>query len=147
LFDLVVGASSMYAGSWLDAAGAVFAENQALRWLADLAGFPPQAGGVFVQGGTLGNLAALVAARRPARTRLAACGRPAPRRWKFVCGAEAHSSLHQAARVMDVDVVTVPSVAGKLTGAALAATLDALGPGPGDGDGDGDGDAGVFAVV
>ena len=41
LFDLVVGASSIYGGSWLEGAGAVFAENQALRWIADLAGFPP----------------------------------------------------------------------------------------------------------
>jgi glutamate/tyrosine decarboxylase-like PLP-dependent enzyme len=138
MFDLVVGASSVYAGSWLDGAGAVFAENQALRWLADLAGFPPQAGGVFVQGGTVGNLSALVAARHRARARLAEHGRPAPPRWRFACGAEAHSSLYQAARVLDVDVVTVPSRAGKLTGGALAATLDALGP---------DDAAGVFAVV
>ena len=38
LFDLVVGASSIYGGSWLEGAGAVYAENQALRWIADLAG-------------------------------------------------------------------------------------------------------------
>ena len=37
MFDLLVGASSVYAGSWLEGAGAAFAENQALRWLADLA--------------------------------------------------------------------------------------------------------------
>ena len=30
LFDLVVGASSIYGGSWLEGAGAVYAENQAL---------------------------------------------------------------------------------------------------------------------
>ena len=40
LFDLVVGASSVYAGSWLEGAGAVHAENEALRWIADLAGLP-----------------------------------------------------------------------------------------------------------
>ncbi len=56
LFDLVVGASSIYGGSWLEGAGAAFAENQALRWLADLAGFPADAGGVFVSGGTAANL-------------------------------------------------------------------------------------------
>ena len=63
LFDLVVGASSIYAGSWLEGAGAAFAENEALRWIADLAGLPAEAGGVFVSGGTAGNLSALVAAR------------------------------------------------------------------------------------
>ena len=59
LFDLVVGASALYGGSWMEGAGAVFAENQALRWISDLAGLPQNAGGVFVQGGTLGNLSAL----------------------------------------------------------------------------------------
>ena len=86
LFDLVVGASSIYGGSWLEGAGAVYAENQALRWIADLAGFPAGAGGVFVQGGTLGNLSALVAARHTAAQRRGAHGptagswRAAPRR-------------------------------------------------------------------
>ena len=63
LFDLVVGASSIFGGSWMEGAGAVWAENQALRWLADLAGLPATAGGVFVSGGSAGNLSALVAAR------------------------------------------------------------------------------------
>ena len=67
LFDLVVGASALYGGSWQEGAGAVFAENQALRWLSDLAGLPQSAGGVFVQGGTMGNLSALVVARAEAR--------------------------------------------------------------------------------
>ena len=48
MFDLVVGASSIYGGSWLEGAGAVYAENQALRWIADLVGLPAEAGGVFV---------------------------------------------------------------------------------------------------
>ena len=49
------------------ASGAVQAENEALRWLADLAGLPETAGGTFVQGGTNGNLSALHAARERAR--------------------------------------------------------------------------------
>src|SRR5688500_5869896 len=32
LFDLLVSASSVYAGSWLEGAGAVHAENEALAW-------------------------------------------------------------------------------------------------------------------
>ena len=38
VFDLVLAASSIYGGSWMEGAGAVWAENQALRWVADLAG-------------------------------------------------------------------------------------------------------------
>ncbi|HLW44891.1 MAG TPA: aspartate aminotransferase family protein, partial [Acidimicrobiales bacterium] len=36
LFDMVVSSSSMHATSWLEAAGAVSAENQVLRVLAEL---------------------------------------------------------------------------------------------------------------
>ena len=80
LFDLVVGASSIYGGSWLEGAGAAFAENQALRWIADLAGFPPEAGGVFVSGGTAANLSALAAARHTWREREDSRARTRPAR-------------------------------------------------------------------
>ena len=45
LFDIVISASAICGSDWLEAAGAIYAENQALRWLADLADFPPAAGG------------------------------------------------------------------------------------------------------
>src|SRR5450631_4788750 len=105
MFELIVGASGIYGGSWLEGSGAVYAENQALRWIADLAGFPAEAGGVFVQGGTLGNLSALVAARHTAQLARAG-GRPD--RWFVACSAEAHSSIAHAARVMDIDILPVP---------------------------------------
>ena len=63
LFDMVVSCSSLQGTSWLEAAGAVAAENQALAVLAGLAGLPEGAGGCFVSGGTNGNLSALVVAR------------------------------------------------------------------------------------
>lgn len=121
LADLAVSACSIYAGSWLEGAGAVWAENQALRWLADLAGMPAGAGGVFVSGGTMGNLSALVTAREAAAGRRS--GRP--ERWVLVAGEEAHSSIEAAAGVMDVDLVTVPGE--RLTGAALEPVLVAAG--------------------
>ena len=102
LFDLVVGASALYGGSWQEGAGAVFAENQALRWLSDLAGLPESAGGVFVQGGTIGNLSALVTAREDARKKF-----PGIKQWAILCSEEAHSSIATAAHVMDVEIVTV----------------------------------------
>ncbi len=120
LFDLVISASSTYAGSWIEGAGAVWAENQALAWLASEAGFPPDAGGAFVSGGTAGNLSALVAARHAAAWRRG--GRPA--RWRIACADTAHSSVASAARVMDVDVIPVPhDERGRLTGESLGAAL------------------------
>lgn len=108
LFDLVVSASSIFGGSWLEGAGAVYAENEVLTFLADEAGMPKGAGGVFVQGGTVGNLSALVAARHHAMQLLAESGQPHPARWRVVASEEAHSSVSHAARVMDIDVIKVP---------------------------------------
>jgi len=104
LFDLVVGASALYGGSWQEGAGAVYAENQALRWLADLAGLPKSSGGVFVQGGTLGNLSALVAARVAARKKFTGVSR-----WVVAASKESHSSIVSAAEVMDVGVLLIPT--------------------------------------
>jgi glutamate/tyrosine decarboxylase-like PLP-dependent enzyme len=121
LFDLVVSAASIYGGSWQEGAGAVFAENQALRWLADLAGFPESAGGVFVSGGTVGNLSALVVAREDARR-----NHPEHKgKWAVVCGDQAHSSIAGAAKIMDVDVVkAVRSADGKIYGAAVEKAIE-----------------------
>ncbi len=125
LFDLVVGASSIFAGSWMEGAGAIFAENQALRWIADLAGLPAAAGGTFVSGGTAGNLSALVAARY--RWRMRGAGAHERTRGLIVCASGAHSSIVQAARVMDADIAVIPADdRGRLTGAALGETIDAM---------------------
>ena len=122
LFDLVVGASALYGGSWQEGAGAVFAENQALRWIADLAGLPQSSGGVFVQGGTMGNLSALVVARAQARKNF-----PDTTRWVIACSDQAHSSIASAAQVMDVDVLKIAvDENGKLQGEAVAKEIDAL---------------------
>jgi L-2,4-diaminobutyrate decarboxylase len=124
LFDLAVSAACSYGGTWIEGAGAVWAENQVLRWLADLAGLPPEAGGCFVSGGTAGNLAALIAARHAAAARRG--GRPD--RWRIVCADSAHSSIAAAARVMDVELIRIPDEDGRLTGPSLRAWLDGTDP-------------------
>ena len=68
LFDLVVGSCSTIAAGWIDGAGAIWAENQALRGSPTSRG-SPEAGGVFVSGGSAGNLSALVTARKAAHDR------------------------------------------------------------------------------
>ncbi len=127
LFDLVVGASSIYGGSWLEGGGAVYAENEALRYIADLVGFPASAGGVFVTGGTAGNLSALIAARF--RWRHRAAGARERIRGQMVTCSGAHSSVASAARAIDADVVLVPADDhGRMSGAALRDTMAGLSP-------------------
>lgn len=136
LFDLVVSASSIFAGIWEAGAGAIAAENQALAWLASLADFPSSAGGCFVSGGSAANLSALVTGRHGAMDRQGRSRRPD--RWAFAATSEVHASAKAAARVMDVDVVLVPADEhGRMTGEALEATLAA----------DPEASAGVFGVV
>jgi L-2,4-diaminobutyrate decarboxylase len=130
LFDLIVSASAIYGGSWMEGAGAVYAENQVLEWLASEAGLPQGAGGVFVQGGTLGNLSALVAARHKAAEARKAAGLSRPDRWKFICSAEAHSSLKAAAAVMDVELIKAEvDENGRLRGAAVEEAIVSAGDG------------------
>lgn len=122
LFDVVVSASAVYAGSWMEGSGAVYAENQALRWVSDLAGLPAGAGGCFVSGGSAGNLSALVAARESAARRRG--DRPA--RWRVALGDQAHSSLDNTIRIMDALPLVVPTRDDdRLDGADLRAALDA----------------------
>jgi aromatic-L-amino-acid decarboxylase len=123
LFDVVVSASSVYGGSWLEGSGAVFAENQALRWVADLAGLPEGAGGCFVSGGSAANLSALVAARETAAAKR---GGDRPARWRVALGDQAHSSLESTIRIMDAVPLVVPTGDDdRLDGADLRAALDA----------------------
>ena len=105
LFDLVVSATSVYGGSWLEGSGAVFAENEVLAWLAKEVGLPKTSGGVFVQGGSLGNLSALVTARHTAIQERKKDKKKLPKRWSIIASKESHSSLKAAARVMDIDIV------------------------------------------
>jgi glutamate/tyrosine decarboxylase-like PLP-dependent enzyme len=118
-FDLVVSAANIYGDWWLEGAGAIYAEMQTLRWLSDLAGFPPEAEGVFLSGGTSANLSALTVARETWRRR-----HRTGRRAGLVTGPSAHSSVRLAAMVTDVPVVMVPAgERGRLTAENLRAAL------------------------
>jgi aromatic-L-amino-acid decarboxylase len=120
LFDMIVSCSSLQGTSWLEGAGAVAAENQALAFLADLAGLPPGAGGCFVSGGSIANLSALVVARDTAVVRRQA----PPKRPRIAVSEEAHSSVERALSILAVEAFVVPSVDHRLTGDALSDALD-----------------------
>ena len=125
LFDLVVSASSIYGGSWLEGAGAVFAENQVLEWFASEVGLPEGAGGAFVQGGTIGNLSALATARQAHRNKLRQAGVNFEGRLAFIASAEAHSSLKAAAKMMDVDILLAePGNDGRLNASSVKTAFD-----------------------
>lgn len=123
LFDMVVSAASLQGCSWLEAAGAVAAENQALRVMMDAAGLPQSAGGVFVSGGSAGNLSALVVARDKARRTRHAAGLP-DGRLRVLVSDQAHSSIKNALNIVAMDPVVISTASGRLDAQALASVTD-----------------------
>ena len=105
IFDLVVSAGSLNGISWQEGSGAVWVENQVIRWIADLVGFPEEAGGCFVAGGTNGNLSSLVVAREEHRKK----HKDHSKRLAIICSDQTHSSVKSTAKVMDCKVIVVPT--------------------------------------
>ena len=122
--DQAVSAAAVYAGDWVEASGALYAERQVIRLLASRAGLPDTADGTFVSGGTAGTLSALAVARH--RWREVDPARRASMRGVVLASEEVHSSVAAVCRVMDVELVTLRVGADdRLTGAALTAWVDA----------------------
>lgn len=124
LFDLVTSASSVHGAFWLEGAGCIFAENEAMRWLVSLTGLPAGAFGVFTSGGTEANLSAMVTAREywrrcdPVRSKT---------RGIVITSDAAHSSVKAMAKVIDADVMLIETD-GRLEAPMLAKTLKKLSP-------------------
>ena len=120
LFDMVVSCSGLNGTSWLESAGAVAAENQALTFLAGLAEMPAGAGGAFVSGGSLGNLAGLTVGRDVGRRR-----RPdvAPHLLRYAISADAHSSIGKALHVLGIEALLVETDDHRFTAANLELAL------------------------
>jgi aromatic-L-amino-acid decarboxylase len=63
LGDLLASALNQNLGAWTIGPSAVAMERRTVRWLADLVGYGPQAGGNLTSGGTMANLIGLKLAR------------------------------------------------------------------------------------
>ncbi|MSY53924.1 MAG: aminotransferase class I/II-fold pyridoxal phosphate-dependent enzyme, partial [Actinobacteria bacterium] len=112
LFDMIVSCASIQGISWLEAAGSITAENQVLRWMADVAGLPQSAGGTFVSGGSAANLAALTVARETGRENRGLKNR-APVR--IALSKQAHSSIGNSLAILDVEPLIVETAGFAMT--------------------------------
>ena len=63
LGDLIASATNVYAGSWMEAAGPSQVELEVIGWFKDWVGYPDEAAGILVSGGSAANLTALACAR------------------------------------------------------------------------------------
>ena len=121
MFDLVTSASSIHGAYWMEGAGGIFCENEAMEWIVSLTGLPKGAFGVFTSGGTAANLSAIVTAREHWRED------DTYKREKglIITSIGAHSSIKAMAKVADVDILLVDSEE-KLTGKDLRETINNL---------------------
>ncbi|HET7361655.1 MAG TPA: aminotransferase class V-fold PLP-dependent enzyme, partial [Salinimicrobium sp.] len=121
MFDLVTAASSIHGAYWMEGAGGIFCENQAMKWLVSLTGLPNNAFGVFTSGGTAANLSALVAARETWKRR-----EGSNEKSLLLTSQGAHSSIKAMANVMDADVQMVECPEDKLSGEILQKAVEEL---------------------
>src|SRR5712691_9637133 len=61
--DALAAGFNIFNGTWLGGPAAAAVELGVVRWLCRICGLPESAGGLFVSGGSMANLTALVAAR------------------------------------------------------------------------------------
>ena len=118
LFDSIVSAASLQGMSWLEAAGALVCENQALRWIADVAGLPASAGGTFVSGGSAANLSALAVARDIGKQKRNAD------KVRVGMSEQSHSSIGNSLRILDVEPLLLETDDERLTAASIRRTLE-----------------------
>jgi glutamate/tyrosine decarboxylase-like PLP-dependent enzyme len=116
LADFVASALNIDASTWMIGAGATTVELGLLRWLCDVVGYPPGAGGLFVSGGSTANLSALAVARDHVAGAMS-------ERLVLYVSDQCHSSVTRAARTLGFRADRVRLVA---TDAASRLRLDDL---------------------
>lgn len=122
MFDLVTSASSIHGAYWMEGAGGIFCENEAMKWLVSLTGLPTGAFGVFTSGGTAANLSAIVTARETWRAKNV---KNKEIRGLIITSEGAHSSVKAMAKVIDAKILLIETE-DQLNGKQLAETIKSL---------------------
>ncbi len=122
LGDLIASACNLYVGSWMESAGPSQVELEVLGWFKEWIGYPPEAAGSLVSGGSVANMTALACARE-------ALAGPMRDDLVLYVSDQAHSSVAQAARILgfqprQVRVLPTDS-AFRLNPATLRAAMEA----------------------
>jgi aromatic-L-amino-acid/L-tryptophan decarboxylase len=100
LGDLLAAAVNANVGSWRLGPLATEIELQAVRWIAQLIGYPDDCGGLFVSGGNVANLVGLFAARAAAAdwdVRAGGVAAAGARPLRVYASAETHTWIQKAA--------------------------------------------------
>src|SRR3954466_13312430 len=93
LGDLIASACNLYAGSWMESAGPSQVELEVLGWFKEWIGYPPEAAGTLVSGGSAANMTAVACARE-------ALAGPMRDDLVLYVSDQAHSSFARSARIL-----------------------------------------------
>jgi glutamate/tyrosine decarboxylase-like PLP-dependent enzyme len=99
LGDLLSAALNPNCGAWALSPAATEVEAQTVRWIAELIGFPKDAGGILVSGGNMANIVCLAAARVAKADwdiRKDGVSATGSRRLRVYASAEAHTWIQKA---------------------------------------------------
>jgi aromatic-L-amino-acid decarboxylase len=122
LGDLIASACNLYAGSWMESAGPSQVELEVLGWFKEWIGYPPEAAGSLVTGGSAANLTAIACARE-------ALAGPMRDDLVLYVSDQAHSSIARSARILGFQpgqVRVLPTDAAfRLDPATLGAAMEA----------------------
>jgi aromatic-L-amino-acid/L-tryptophan decarboxylase len=100
LGDLLAAAVNPNVGGWLGAPMGTAIEEQTIRWIAELIGYPTDCGGLLVSGGTMGNFVGFLTARKAKATwdvRTTGLRGPEYRQLCIYTSSETHTWVHKAA--------------------------------------------------
>ena len=106
LGDYLAAVTNKYAGIFFTGPGPVRMENQLVRWVADLVGYPATAGGNLASGGSIANLAAIATARDAHGLKGADYHRAV-----VYLTSQAHHCIEKALRIAGLGEAVVRSVA------------------------------------
>jgi glutamate/tyrosine decarboxylase-like PLP-dependent enzyme len=101
--DLLASTLNANLTIWRSAPASVELERVTIDWIRQILGFPPEAGGLFVSGGSMANLAALAAARQTKEHSLG--------RLRMYASSATHFSIAKAATLLGIDRENVQQVA------------------------------------
>jgi glutamate/tyrosine decarboxylase-like PLP-dependent enzyme len=91
--DVLAAGFNVFNGTWLGGSAAAAMELEVIDWLCGFCGLPETAGGLFVSGGSVANMTALVAARHAMlEDRVEGA--------TIYCSDQTHSSVERALRVI-----------------------------------------------
>jgi aromatic-L-amino-acid/L-tryptophan decarboxylase len=99
LGELLAAAVNANVGAWLLSPMASEIEGQTVRWIAEMLGYTPECGGLFVSGGNMANIVCLLAARQEKAGWDVRTQGMNGTRLRVYCSSETHTWIQKAADI------------------------------------------------